>query len=498
MKKLFIPLAINTIILFLILYLSMAVTGGGIHYALDDAYIHMAIAKNIVNYGVYGVGPEQIAFASSSPVWTALLSFIFLFTQSEAVPMILSIFFSYLIVLATYLIAREMDCTKNQSALASIFVILFMPMTPIVFGGMDQIVHIFFFLLLILFFIKSEKDNKFNNIFYAVSIIAGGSRIENLFITAPICVYLFYKKEYKKSIIFLICCISIFTIHGVYSYHMGEYPLPTSIVAKGGVIDTYKSYGMFTAINYGFVKTVFKTPIMNMLIILCIVIFLTTKNKTLSLIILSNIILHMSFAETGWFYRYEAYLVCVVLILCAKYINHNKLLTILIIAFLLYCGSRSAWANFSTPFAVKNTYEQQYQMGRFVKEYYNNDTVLLNDLGGIAYHSDANIIDIAGLASVDFVRAKKAGLKDSEYIDNYAKEKNVSIGIIYDTYIKPYGGVPPRWNKVAEWNITWTITAGDEFICFYSLNENKTEQLIQNLHEFEDELPEDVRVGYYY
>ena len=41
-------------------------TGATLVYGLDDAYIHMAIAKNLARHGVWGVTPFHFASASSS------------------------------------------------------------------------------------------------------------------------------------------------------------------------------------------------------------------------------------------------------------------------------------------------------------------------------------------------------------------------------------------------------------------------------------------------
>ncbi len=48
---------------------------GHIIYPLDDAYIHMAIAKNFSKYGVWGINKEYFTSSSSSLLYTVILSF---------------------------------------------------------------------------------------------------------------------------------------------------------------------------------------------------------------------------------------------------------------------------------------------------------------------------------------------------------------------------------------------------------------------------------------
>src|SRR6476620_5767347 len=74
-----------------IAYQLLRSTEGHLVYALDDAYIHMAIAKNLALHGTWGVQPGTFSASSSSPLWTLLLTAAFRTAGvSDAAPLVLN------------------------------------------------------------------------------------------------------------------------------------------------------------------------------------------------------------------------------------------------------------------------------------------------------------------------------------------------------------------------------------------------------------------------
>ena len=68
-------------------------------YALDDAWIHMAIAKNVAEHGVFGVTRHGFTASSSSLLWTLLLSGLYAaFGVGQMLPLLLNVAFATLVV----------------------------------------------------------------------------------------------------------------------------------------------------------------------------------------------------------------------------------------------------------------------------------------------------------------------------------------------------------------------------------------------------------------
>ncbi len=72
-----VALAVLLVLVAALVAWSLPRSGGRLVYALDDAYIHMAMARNLAEHGVFGVTRYGFTSSSSSPLWTLLLAGLF-------------------------------------------------------------------------------------------------------------------------------------------------------------------------------------------------------------------------------------------------------------------------------------------------------------------------------------------------------------------------------------------------------------------------------------
>ena len=72
-KTLFVPLIIFTAIVFAEIITILLLNSGLMVYNIDDAYIHLALAENIIR-GHYGVNLGEFSSPSSSILWPFILA----------------------------------------------------------------------------------------------------------------------------------------------------------------------------------------------------------------------------------------------------------------------------------------------------------------------------------------------------------------------------------------------------------------------------------------
>ena len=75
-----------------ILFMGLKGTQGVFIYPIDDTYIHLTIARNLAEYGNWGINPGEFNSASSSILYTLLLAaFLKIFPGAQLLPLIINV-----------------------------------------------------------------------------------------------------------------------------------------------------------------------------------------------------------------------------------------------------------------------------------------------------------------------------------------------------------------------------------------------------------------------
>src|SRR5205085_2532339 len=159
--------------------------------------------------------------------------------------------------------------------------------------------------------------------------------------------------------------------------------------------------------------------------------------------------LHVHLAMTGWLFRYEAYLVWLLIVVSFlslwQALRDKELWTLRTVAFGVACaalvvgiGYRSLKALRVTPIASQNIYQQQFQMAQFLRRYYPGETVVANDIGAITYFADIHLVDLFGLDGREIVQLKRRGEYNTLALEDLANRRRAKIAIAYADWMDPW------------------------------------------------------------
>jgi hypothetical protein len=542
------PLIVALLILFVIVFVclltSLHYTNGHLTYTLDDAYIHMAMAKNISQFGMYGVTKYEFSSSSSSPLWTILLALMYsIFGVREWMPLILNLILASSILVLINRLLNNVPSNKFLTAIILIAIVLFTPFPAMIFCGMEHLLHILLIVLFIWFLSRTIVEKGFSNdvlCITSLSMLTIGVtmvRFESYAILFVGCIFLFLRGRWKLSIGLALAGIVPLIFYQYISISNGWFWLPNSILLRKNVYvgEMFNSNQAFiiNPINngaFGFFLNFFKnmtlaSHVLALIIGSYILLLLgLIRKKTLwsleNVLLINFVILaliHMQFAKIGHFFRYEAYLIALGLFVIGymtaqilkdskwRPLTWKKVMVGFITVVLLYHGMlplqyRCRISNANIPIACRNTYEQQYQMGLFLRKYYLNASVAVNDIGTAAFLSDIHLLDLVGLASIDVLKLKIEDTYTTQSIGQLSRDKNIVLAIVYDKWfqLEDLEGLPPEWIKVGNWKIQNNVICGGDAVSFYAVKSSGKDQLVRNLQLFSNLLPLSVEQSGFY
>jgi len=218
-------------------------------------------------------------------------------------------------------------------------------------------------------------------------------------------------------------------------------------------------------------------------------------------------LLQVTLASTGWFYRYEAYLmlssVVILGILLCKYRVELPgvvkrlpvVMTFLLFVLFLPMVIRAAAAFRNAPVACMNIYGQQYQMGKFFHRYYDDSVVAANDIGAISFFKKEKNLDLWGLANIEIARSRKNNYWTPVFLDSVSRRDKAPVAVVFDSWFSD--SLLVRWNKVATWTIPNNVICGDSVVSFYAIEPQAAPYLRQSLRAYQQKLPPGIEVRYF-
>lgn len=489
-------------------------------YTLDDPYIHMAMAKNLVAHGVFGVTRFSFSSATSSPLWTLFLAGSYrLLGVQDWIPGVGAALFALAAIFATDSLCRFLGLRWAGRLMACLSVVYLTPLVPLVSTGMEHALHVFLamvFLERALRFKCAPEPGTLLPMCLAGSL-AVAARYESLFLVAPFVFWFLCAKRWRGAVLLLAAAVLPVVAYGTVSMFYGSYFLPNSLMLKGHFPGLDGMPALVQALGGRGFSVLMGT---DHLYVICVVLMLGAvlhcrkgangDFHILALCIAAAIALHLQFASVGWFFRYEAYLVAVSLpVIGGLYSGlaggsfkgvfrargSGYVLALLagfvLLAWPLHQRAKKALA--AVVPASSHIYRQQYHMADFTRKMYPPAVPLaLNDLGAVSYYSDADILDLYGLGTIEVARAKREGQYDANAIARLLETRQVRFAMLYADWFK--GILPESLIPVADWTVIPSYFS--KTVTFYATTRAGAKDLENRLRKYEELLPDSVEVTY--
>ena len=513
------PLILAVLILWatlgVLLSKSLAMNDGRLIYALDDPYIHMAIAKNIAQHGVWGATRYEFTSSTSSLVWPLILALDFrLFGVNEVSPFALNVLISTALLCVIYALWARYAVSKSLTAIGLLAVVFFTPLPALVFTGLEHILHSLLVISVVCLSARalSEKQGKSLVGLSLLIPVLTATRYESLPIVLIICLLFALRRRLRGALILGALGFMPIAIYGTISMSKGWFFLPNSVLLKTNPLTPFSFKQILSCLSC-LEQQALGLPSVLFMILGASVLFymLYGKQKVfwrepsiMLVILIGASILHLAASPLNWFYRYEAYLIALGLFAIvpaiseyaprftvskgeSPWLKYSALVFIIIVACLPLLD-RGIGALPKTIKATHNIYDQQYQMAGFVREFYQGKAVGANDIGAINYFADIRCVDLWGLANKEVAAARKSGELDSNAISEMAAAHDMKIAMIYEQL---FPQLPPDWVKVGEWTLKDCVVC-EKTVSFYAVGKQEAVTLAGNLRAYSYKLPPDV------
>jgi hypothetical protein len=476
------------------------VNHGSLTYTLDDAYIHLALAERI-SAGTYGINVGEFAAPASSILWPFLLS---PFARSGFLVLVpcalnLAAALGTLIVMAR--VTRwALETESPWSAAFVTLLILATSLVPLAFTGMEHSLQQLLAVLIVAGLIDESKSGRVPTYVWAALVLVPLVRYDSLALSVPALIYLAWRGHWRGAVI---ATLSLCTILGAFSWYLKSHGLgylPTSVTAKADVL---RGAGSIRAMLRNLYINVVFSPQGNILLLGCMLLVTATLNgaravheRGLALTIAAALLLHLTFGRVGAYFRYETYLSAATL-LTLIYLHRDWLRAALrrsstISTRVAALGSLAAlsigyvFALMSTPLAANNIYDQQYQMHRFVVDYYKGP-VAVNDLGWVAFHNPYYVLDFWGLGSAEAQQARMSQ-PSGDWMDRLCREHDVGLIMIFEDW---FPNRPAEWIRLGSLKLLRAkITPSDSEVQFYARDSASAARARSALAAFSRSLPE--------
>ena len=489
---------------YLVMVLAMVVrigqeTGGHFTYALDDPYIHLALAENLAR-GHYGLNMGDFSSPSSSILWPFLLVPFAGTALHPYLPLIWNLLFGSLAaVLIAWLIDRyppqrdehgQMPWWKQ--AITGVFLILAANLPSLTLVGMEHILQVLLAICCAIGVMEALQGRAIPAWCLAAAVLSPLVRYEGLGLTAAVCIALWGQRQSRKAFAVLGLSLAPLAAFSIFLHHVGLPFLPMSVLLKGNMYqDPNVVRRAYHLAREGMLAAVLEPIRYSMVVLLLTFAGLAAKAQTRERrIIFGGVAFfaaaHLLVGRFGWFYRYEDYALIFLTLIAIEVLSEGRAFLFGFYVLGLMCiASPYIIAIRRTPTAASEVYYQQYQMHRFVKDFYHGNFAV-NDIGWTSYQHDPSVyvLDVYGLASPEASRQQN---KSAAWMDGVVERHDVNLAMIYPNW---FDHIPGDWLAEASLCMPHPPTVvGGRCVVFYSTRRTADATIRADLQRFASTVP---------
>jgi hypothetical protein len=467
---------------YLVVVLALAVAilarlGGRLVYVLDDPAIHLSIADKLVRHGTWGVAAGSFESASSSPLWTLLVAAGLAVTPAGAeewVPLVLNVVAGLGVVVVLGRSQSVLQPTRRTplEALATVVLVvvaLFLPGLAVV--GMEHTLHVLLVLAAVVLVqqgVTRERQPEAAPAWgptwlpYLLLVLATLTRFETAFVAAGLAAGLALADgdvraalaARRRQIAGVVAGAAVpIVVFAAGNRALGGGLLPNSVLAKGqgGSTGASQNDGLGPS---DIVGRLTQDPLLGALVALGVVYLIVTWGRpaghrltAVTLVVAS--VLHATLADTGWFERYQAYLIAVGVylvlgILAELPAEARRRALLAVVVLVITFGTAKATLLVRASRAADDMYRQQYQAGRFLERYYDGQPIATDQLGYISYFHEGPVTDFAGLGDYEVLQEMPGDrAARSDFWQWLTDERGFVVAAVYDTDAAL--GAPSSW-----------------------------------------------------
>lgn len=473
-------------------------------YAIDDPYIHLALAENLAQ-GTYGVNAGEHSSPSSSILWPILLA---PFAKLSLAPLLINAVLALLVVgvFAKVCVGALRDerfgVDPLEATLLLVAMVVATNLIGLVFVGMEHVVQLLFVSLTAVGLLRVARGAEVSWWLPLVVALSPGWRFENVLISGIAVLFLFSMGHRRAALVGMVGAGALFLTFAVALLSLGLSPLPTSVAMKISAGGDHAVSADESLLRIFYTMTTVPGILLITLATLLAYVGLTAQHKGsrwLALLSCLALVGHVLSGKYGWLNRYEIYMIAFGVIMALNLVlrplvlqrlgdpaGRGRRLGVLAIFVLSLAWSGPYIMGVGQiPLAARNIYLQQYQMQRFLKEVHQGP-VAVNDLGLVSYGYDPYVLDLWGLASAEAAYLRRTS-DSPDWMHELVSRHDIELVMLYESW---FPEVPGEWELLGELVMdSYKVSVAYKNVRFYATSRESAHKLRRQLQEFSATLP---------